>query len=236
MGAGEEKVMIESNGIKFEIRRMIYAAYVPCILLTILWLVLLWEWNFQTNLYWLGVYPRTVSGLLGILTEPFVHANAKHLISNSIPLLVLSWCLFYFYKDLGYVVFPILWILSGFITWCIGRESWHIGASGLIYGLSFFLFFSGIFRQSIQLMAISIFVVFLYGSTVWGMFPVWELIEENVSWEGHLSGALSGFFCASVLRKYGPQKSADPFENDEDDENEGNEELTTLNFEFCKKV
>ena len=197
---------------------MMYAAYLPCILLIILWLVRLWEWNFQTDLYWLGVYPRTVSGLLGILTEPFVHANAKHLLSNSFPLFVLSWCMFYFYKDLGYSVFPILWILSGFITWCIGRESWHIGASGLIYGMSFFLFFSGVFRQSIQLMAISILVVFLYGSTVWGMFPVWELIEENVSWEGHLSGALSGLLCASVLRNYGPQKSADPFENEDDEE------------------
>ena len=212
--------MTPNSGIKFEIKRMYYAAFFPCILLILLWLIKLFEWNFQLELYWMGVYPRTFSGLLGILTEPFVHANTQHLFSNSVPLFALGWCLFYFYKDLGYTVFPILWIFSGFITWGIGRESYHIGASGLIYAMSFFLFFSGVFRRYIPLMAISILVVFLYGSTVWYMFPVWELIEANISWEGHLSGAFSGFMCACIFRKYGPQKPADPFENEEEEEKE----------------
>ena len=203
----------------FEIRRMKYAAFFPVILLLLLWIIFLWEYIFQTDFSWLGVYPRSLSGLSGIFTEPLVHANAKHLFSNSFPLLFLSWTLFYFYKDLGYLVFPMLWILSGFVTWCIGRESWHIGASGVIYGLSFFLFFSGILRKYIPLMAISILVVFLYGGSVWYMMPVWELVDEKISWEGHLAGALSGFLCASLFRKYGPQKPPDPFEDD-DDENE----------------
>ena len=209
---------------KFEIRRMLYAAFFPCILLIILWVVRLWEWNFHTDMHSLGIYPRTLSGLAGILTEPFVHASAKHLFSNSIPLLALSWCLFYFYKDLGYSVFPILWIFSGFITWCIGRGSWHIGASGLIYALAFFLFFSGIFRRSVPLMAISILVVFLYGGIIWYMMPVWEKIEANISWEGHLSGAFSGFVSAFAFRKYGPQRPEDPFEDEEVEEED--EELS----------
>ena len=212
--------MVVTDNNKFETRRMIYAAFFPCILLIILWMIRFWEWNFQTDMYRWGIYPRTLSGLSGILTEPLVHASVKHLFSNSIPLLVLSWCLFYFYKDLGYTVFPILWIFSGFITWCIGRESYHIGASGLIYGLAFFLFFSGIFRRSVPLMAISILVVFLYGGIIWYMSPVWEQIEASISWEGHLSGAFSGFFSAFVLRKYGPQRPEDPFENEEDEEEE----------------
>jgi len=209
----------------FEIKRMLYAAFFPCILLIILWMMRFWEWNFQTNMHWLGIYPRTLSGLPGILTEPFVHANVKHLFSNSIPLFVLSWCLFYFYKDTGYTVFPILWIFSGLITWCIGRGSWHIGASGLIYGLAFFLFFSGIIRRHIPLMAISILIVFLYGSIVWYMMPVWEQIEESISWEGHLSGAFSGFLCAFAFRKYGPQKPEDPFEIEENEEEEEEDRL-----------
>jgi len=214
---------------KFEIRRMIYAAFFPCILLMMLWMMRFWEWNFQTNMQWLGIYPRTFSGLLGIVTEPFVHANTKHLFSNSIPLLVLSWCLFYFYRDFGYAVFPILWIFSGIITWCIGREAWHIGASGLIYGLAFFLFFSGIIRRSIPLMTISILVAFLYGSFIWYMMPVWEQIEEKISWEGHLSGAFSGLLCAVVFRKYGPQRPDDPFE---DEENEGEDGVVEGGFEI----
>ena len=206
---------MEFYEIKIEKRRMLYAAFLPCILLILLWIMLLWEWNFQTNLFWLGVYPRSFSGLLGIVTQPLVHSGFKHLLSNSIPLFVLGWCLFYFYRDLGYTVFPIIWIFSGLITWCIGRESWHIGASGLTYGLSFFLFFSGIFRQYKPLMAISILVVFLYGGTVWYMLPVTELLDEKISWEGHLSGAISGFSCACLFIRYGPQKPKDPFENDE---------------------
>ena len=208
----------------FEAKRMFYAAFFPCIMIIILWLILLWEWNFQTNFHELGVYPRSLSGLWGILTQPLVHANAKHLFSNSVPLLVLGWCLFYFYKDLGYAVFPMLWVFSGFITWCIGRQSYHIGASGLIYGISFFLFFSGIYRRYIPLLAISMLVAFLYGSTVWYMFPVWELIEESISWEGHLAGAFSGFFCAVLFRKYGPQKPEDPFEDEEEEEEEEQKE------------
>jgi membrane associated rhomboid family serine protease len=204
---------------RFEKRRMWYAAFFPCLLLVILWtLRLLSEWGFNTDLHRLGVYPRTLSGLLGVLTEPLVHANGKHLLSNSISLFVLGWCLFYFYKDLGYVVFPIIWVSQGFITWCIGRASWHVGASGLIYGLSFFLFFSGIFRRYAPLMAISFLVVFLYGSIIWNMLPVWELIEENISWEGHLSGALSGFLCACLFRNAGPQKPVEPFDEEDDDD------------------
>ena len=199
---------------------MRYAAFFPSILVILLWIILLLEWSFQINLHWMGVYPRSISGLLGILTQPLVHSGAKHLFSNSIPLLFMGWCLLYFYKDLGYMVFPLLWMLSGIITWCIGRESWHIGASGVIYGLSFFLFFSGVFRRYIPLMAISILVVFLYGSAIWYMFPFAELIKENISWEGHLSGAISGFSCACIFRRYGPQRPAEPFEDEENEEDE----------------
>ena len=211
--------MAVSEEIRFELRRMKYSAFFPCILVIILCLIRLFEWSFHVDLHWMGAFPRTFSGLLGVLTMPLVHANSTHLLSNSISLLVLCWCLLYFYKDLGYAVFPLLWVFSGFITWCIGRESWHIGASSVIYGLSFFLFFSGVFRRYIPLMAISILVVFLYGSSVWYMFPIAELMKENISWEGHLSGALSGFLCACFFRKHGPQKPPELFENEENEEN-----------------
>ena len=204
---------------KLELRRMWYAALAPATLLIIVWMIWLWEWNFDINLQFLGTYPRKFSGLGGMISQPLVHADIKHLLSNSVPLLILSWCLFFFYKDLGYAVFPILWVFSGLLTWFIGREAWHIGASGVVYALIFFLFFSGVFRRHKPLMAISILVVFLYGSAVWYMFPVVELIKErNISWEGHLSGAICGFLCACAVRKYGPQK---PIEEEEEEEEEG---------------
>jgi membrane associated rhomboid family serine protease len=170
-----------------------------------------------------GIFPRDVSGLRGILTEPFIHSDIKHLFSNTVPLIILGWCLFYFYNEIGFAVVSALWILSGGLTWIIGRESWHIGASGLVFALSFFLFFSGIFRKHIPLMAVSLLVVFLYGSTLWNMFPIVEIIDPRISWEGHLSGGIAGGICAVLFGKYGPQKTENEG-NEENEENEGNEE------------
>jgi len=204
--------------LRIEKNKILYALFFPALFIIILWLILLVENLWGANLSHLGIYPRKITGLCGIITSPLIHADVKHLFSNSIPLLVLSWCLLYFYKDLGYIVFPILWILSGIFTWFLGRESWHIGASGLTFSLSFFLFFSGIYRRYIPLMAVSMIVVFLYGSTVWSMFPVTEIIDPSISWEGHLSGAISGLLCAFIFRKDGPQNPESEEEEDEDED------------------
>ena len=203
----------------FEIKRIFYAFFFPAIFVLVLWLVWIVEKGFGMNWAQFGIIPRTWEGLRGILFSPFIHQDANHLYSNSVPLLVLSWCLFYFYKDLGYLVFPFLWVLSGIFTWLIGRDSYHIGASGLIYALSLFLFLSGILRKYVPLMAVSLIVVFLYGSTVWSMFPVSEIVDPAISWEAHLSGAISGIICAVVFRHQGP-KAPDPIEEDDDDDDD----------------
>jgi membrane associated rhomboid family serine protease len=208
--------------MKIETKRIIYALLFPCFFVLILWLIFFLEQGLEADWRHWGIYPRSTQGLRGIFTEIFIHSDTKHLFSNSIPLIVLGWCLFYFYNEIGFGVLPVLWLLSGLITWCIGRENWHIGASGLVYALSFFLFFSGIFRRYTPLLAISLLVVFLYGSTLWNMFPIAEIVDPNVSWEGHLSGAVSGLICAIIFRKYGPQKPVET-EEEEESEEENNE-------------
>jgi membrane associated rhomboid family serine protease len=209
----------------FEIKQILYAFFFPAIFVFILWVVWILGKGFDVDGHWyrFGIIPRTWEGLLGILFCPFIHSGTTHLYSNSVPLLVLCWCLVYFYKDLGYLVFPFLWILSGIFTWLIGRDSSHIGASGLIYALSSFLFFSGILRKYIPLMAVSLIIVFLYGSTVWSMFPVTEVIDPVISWEAHLSGAFSGIVCAVAFRHEGPKTPEPEPEPEEEDEDEGEE-------------
>jgi membrane associated rhomboid family serine protease len=214
--------------LKAEQKQIAYALFFPAIFIIILWLVWIVEKSWGADWSHWGIYPGKIEGLRGIITSPFIHADIKHLFSNSIPLLILSWCLFYFYKDLGYLVFPVLWIFSGLFTWILGRGSWHIGASGLIYSLTFFLFFSGIFRKYIPLMAVSLMVVFLYGSTVWNMFPVAEIVDPSVSWEGHLAGAISGLLCALIFRKQGPQNPAEEEEEEESEDSE--DENNNLNL------
>ncbi len=193
--------------MKIETKRIIYSLYFPLLLVVLLWIINISQWDLHADWSWMGIFPRQTKGLPGILSSPLIHADLKHLFSNSVPLIILGWCLFYFYKDLAYLVFPIIWISSGFVTWCIGRDSWHIGASGLVYALSFFLFFSGILRRYIPLMAISLLVVFLHGGgLIFNMLPVSQLVYENMSWEAHLSGAITGLLCSVFFRKYGPQK------------------------------
>ncbi len=184
---------------------------IPLYFVLILWVVKWAEYKFGFNLALYGIKPLTVSGLKGILFSPIIHADTVHLFNNSIPLFILTMALFYFYKPIAWRVVLISWIFSGFFTWLIGRNSYHIGASGIIYALASFLFFSGLIRKHPKLMAISLIVTFLYGSMIWGIFPN----EARISWEGHLSGGMIGLILAVFFRKIGPHKKTYEWENNE---------------------
>ncbi|MEN9920047.1 MAG: hypothetical protein RL662_2483 [Bacteroidota bacterium] len=145
----------------------------------------------------LGILPRQTDGLLGILTAPFIHGNLKHLAANTIPFFVLSFLLFLFYRRKATLFLVLIWLLTGLLTWIIGRSSWHIGASGVIYGLASFLVFGGILSQNWKLILVSILVIVLYSGLVFGVFPS----DPRVSWEGHLSGAVSGIILAFMYKK-----------------------------------
>lgn len=179
-----------------------------------------------------GILPRELKGLRGIIFTPFIHSSFSHLLSNTLPLILLIWFLFYFYSKIAFSAFVYLWILSGFFTWIIGRSSYHVGASGLVFALMFFLFFSGIFRKSIQLIAVSLIVAFIYGSTLWSILPFAELVDASISWEGHLAGTISGLITAVILRHQGPQKIEKMWEEEEENEIdlEGNGEEENEDF------
>jgi membrane associated rhomboid family serine protease len=162
----------------------------------------------------------TIQGLPGILFSPFVHADFTHLFNNSIPLFFLSIALFYFYSEVALKVFIWTYFLTGLLVWIAGRAAWHIGASGLIYGLASFLFFSGIIRRYFRLIALSLLIVFLYGSMVWGLFPG---VYKNVSWESHMLGFFSGVVLAVSYRNQGPQQPVYEWMAEETEENEEGE-------------
>lgn len=179
-----------------------------------MWLVKYIEYTSGYGLEEFGVLPRHLNGLVGIITSPFIHGDLAHLGSNSIPMLLLGAGLVYFYKELAFKVFILIYFLSGFGLWLGGRELYHIGASGLIYGLAFFLFLSGVLRKDTRLMAISLLVVFLYGSMIWGVFPLWR----GISWEAHLFGSLAGILTAFAFRHEGPQKPEFVWEEDQEEQ------------------
>lgn len=196
-----------------------WLALLPAILfVAIIWLSFIFanagvsDWNYSR----LGIKPGDVGGLKGIIFSPFLHSSFSHLWSNTLSLLILIWLLFYFYSRIAFSTLLYLWVLSGAVTWVIGRDSYHVGASGLVFAILFFLFFSGLFRKYIPLVAVSMIVAFIYGGTVWSIFPITEMVDASISWEGHLSGAISGLLLAVIFRKQGPQKPVETWEEEND--------------------
>jgi membrane associated rhomboid family serine protease len=184
-------------------KKLLLSMLIPSVFIILLWLISFLESQLDVNFYQLGIYPLEARGLPGIITSPFIHSDFEHLFNNSLPLFVLGTAVFYFYSEIAFSISGWSWLLTGLLVWIAGREAWHIGASGLVYALASFLFFSGILRKYFRLMALSLLVVFLYGSMVWGMFP---LIDIHVSWESHMLGAGSGLILAVLYRKQGPQR------------------------------
>ena len=188
------------TGLEQERRKVMFSAIFAGSLVFLLWVVKVYEWIFDLDLHFLALRPRTVSGLPGILTEPFLHGDWNHLISNSIPLFLLLMATLYFYRGIGFRVLGYIWLITGIAVWLFARDSYHIGASGIVYGLAAFLALSGVLRNDTRLMSISLLIVFLYGGMIWGVLPLFQ----RISWESHLAGALAGIFCAVRYRHEGP--------------------------------
>lgn len=165
----------------------------PFFFVLLLWVIYWIEIRFGIDLGKYGIYPRDIEGLRGIPLSAFLHGNIEHLYNNSLPLLVLLAAIAYFYRELTYKIIIGGILLSGMITWIIGRQNFHIGASSLIYVLVSFIFFKGIMTKYYRLVALSLFVIMIYGSMAWYVFPH---IDETISWEGHLGGLITGFIFA----------------------------------------
>lgn len=152
-----------------------------------------------------GLMPRSGNGIYGIFTMPFLHGDFKHLFSNSVPLLILLFSIFYFFRKKAVIILLMTYIISGLFTWIIGTEGIHIGASGVVYALAFFLVTISVIKQVPALMSYSLVIIFLYGSIIWGFFP--QLFpDKHISWEGHLAGAITGIILAIFYRNEGPKK------------------------------
>lgn len=214
-------------------KKLLLNLIIPGIFVFFMWLVKIIEVLFNIDLSGFGIYPLTVRGLPGILFSPYIHADFGHLFNNSLPLFFLGVALFYFYSEVAVKVFTWTYLLTGLLVWVAGREAWHIGASGLVYGLASFLFFSGIIRRYFRLIALSLLIVFLYGSMVWGIFPG---TYKNVSWESHMLGFFSGLVLAVIYRNKGPQAPVYewPEEDEEETAGEGEEEKLELDDEGTK--
>jgi membrane associated rhomboid family serine protease len=144
-----------------EKKHLLSSLAIPFLFLLIMWIVKIIEYNFKLSFAHFGVFPQSLSGLKGILLSPFIHKDFTHLINNSYPILILGGILFSVYRKIALQLFVWLFFIAGFWLWIIGRPSFHIGASGIIYALASFLLISGIVQKNPRLSAISMLVIFL---------------------------------------------------------------------------
>ena len=169
---------------------------VPSRMLFLMWLIFFIEFNYGLDLSMFGILPRVGLGLLGVVTAPLLHGSLVHLMSNTLPLLVLGVALYFFYGRIGRFVFLSSYFIPSLLVWVFGRQIFHIGASGLIYSIAFFLFVSGIVRRELKSLVIGIVTAIAYGSLIWGILPT----SEKVSWEYHMAGTIVGVTLAIYFR------------------------------------
>jgi membrane associated rhomboid family serine protease len=200
------KKVIYQNSLK---RSMV----VPVLFVLVMWAVFGWEHYYDVSFNSYGVFPRDFIGLRGIILSPFIHGDFNHIVNNSYPILILGTAIFYFYRKSAKFVLMYSILMTGLWVWAMARSSFHIGASGLIYAWGAFLFTSGVLNKNKRMMGLSLLIVFLYGSMVWGVLP----LVPGVSWESHLFGALAGIILAFVFQKEGPQRKTYQWEENEEE-------------------
>ncbi len=161
-----------------------------CFLIVLVYFIQL---SLDIDLGFLGIFPQSFAGLSGLILAPLIHGNFIHLIANIFPLFFLGTCLYFFYDRVADKVWLNCYWVTNLIVWIFGRPYYHIGSSGLVYGLAVFLICLGLFRGSIKSILISIAVLMMYGSIMYGILPS---TSGKVSWESHLAGTCVGMFLA----------------------------------------
>ncbi|MCG8476797.1 MAG: rhomboid family intramembrane serine protease [Cytophagales bacterium] len=168
------------------------SVFVTLLFVGTLWLITGVEELLKLDLGFLGILPRSVEGTIGIFTGPLVHGSMSHLYSNSLPLALLCFGLFYLHSKVSLEVFAIIYVCSGLFVWIAARDAYHIGSSGIVYGLVSFLLFIGLLAREPRSIVVALVVIIFYGGMFYGLVPS----DGDLSWESHLFGALTGVFCA----------------------------------------
>lgn len=188
--------MIENISNK-EYNRFYQSLKWPGLFVALLWIIHLAQIALSTDWGYWGIFPRSFYGLKGVFTAPLIHGDFSHLVSNSIPLLVLGTIIFYFYRKVAVKSFVLVYLLTGIVVWLLARSVFHIGASGVVYGLVAFLLGNGIFRRNVKSIVLALVILFFYSGMFVGVLPN----QEGISWESHLYGAFAGLFTAYFYKE-----------------------------------
>ena len=200
-----------------EKRRIKTGLFVAFYFVALIWIVKLFEVGTDYKLlYQFGILPREIQGLPGIITSPFVHSGFIHLFNNTPPLFISIAGIIYFFPKVSIKVLVLIYLSTNILVWFFGRDSYHIGASGLVYGYISFLFFGSAFAKNKNMLVLALIIIFIYGAMFWGILPQ----GGNISLESHLFGAVSGFIFALLFRNYAIESGISEPEEEDDDESD----------------
>jgi membrane associated rhomboid family serine protease len=219
VGVDIAPITVEANAsaVRNDRARVRYAMLGALALVAGIWLVWLGAFALGWDMDALGIRPRDPHALIGILTAPFVHASFEHLMSNTLPLGLLAAFTLYAYPRAARYALPLSWIVSGLGVWLWARPSLHVGVSGIVHGLMFFLFLIGLFRRDRLGVSIALAVFFLYGGMTMTVLPR----EESVSFEYHLAGAIAGVIAAIAFYPLDPIAPRKRYSWEDEDEEAG---------------
>jgi membrane associated rhomboid family serine protease len=199
--------MEEKKNVLFESMKL------PLAFLAAIWLIHIFQFIFNLHLGYLGVFPREWFGLKGIITSPLIHSDFSHLTNNSIPFLVLGTMMMFFYRKVAISSFFMIYFITGIAVWLLARQTYHVGLSGVVFGLVTFIMSNGFFRRNMRSIVLALIVFLLYSGMLAGVFPM----KEGISWESHLYGALAGIFTAYYYKEELEAEEEDPYAEDESD-------------------
>lgn len=198
------------------VKKLISSVKFSFCFIAIIWIVHTYKFFSDVTFRKLGIFPREWDGFIGVFTAPLVHGDWEHLISNSLPLFVSLTIIHFFYKRVAISSFVLIYLITGMSVWFFGRSVYHIGASGVVYGLISFIFWSGVFRRNIKSIVLALIVTIAYADYLAGVVP----FQEGVSWESHLLGVIVGIIIAFLLKGLieNDEIPTNPWSNDNGDE------------------
>ena len=214
-----------------KLTEIFYQLRFPVLLIVILWITEFYETFSGNDLYRWGIYPREWDSLVGVITAPLIHSDFEHLISNTVPLFTLTSVMIFFYRKVALPSYIVIQLFTGFAVWIFARPSYHIGASGVVYGLVSFVFWSGVFRRNIKSIVLALIIVVMYSGYFYGILPN----KEGVSWESHLFGGIVGIFTAFLFKNIQEEDEKEVVYSWELEEEEGGYFLPRDIFEKTKE-
>lgn len=183
----------------------------------LLWMIKLVDVTFGFDFVQYGIYPRRPSGLVGIAWAPLIHGSTLHVFANTAPIIILGTALLYGYPRSAVIVITGIYLGSGVGVWLFARSAYHIGASGLTFGMMFFVFTIGVLRWDRRAISLSLLVFFLYGGMIWGIFPN----APGISYESHFFGAFIGIVLAFFLKGHDPAPPEKRYSWEDQQEDQG---------------